>query len=173
MRPRSAAAHAVPLAGAAGQGAPRRDWTASGRSGAGAMASDVADGPGRPATEAEAVAIAGAILDSPLVSAASAEDLRITGIRTSTGAPDWAFAVLRPLGGTDPSIAVLRWDTCCGWVLDQVGIVRFTRGAGGGGPAVRGAELSVAGAPGIRRHEAGSRRGCESPARSGGAARPG
>jgi len=173
VRPRPAAVSAAPLTVDAGQGIPLRDWAVPGLSGAGVATPELADGPGRPATQAEAVAIAGAILDSPLVSAATAEDLRITSIRTSTGAPDWAFAVLRPLGGTDPSIAVLRWDTCCGWVLDQVGAARFTQGTGGGAAALRGAELSVAGAAGVRRREAGSRHGCESPARSGGAARSG
>jgi hypothetical protein len=133
---------------------------------------DVPDGPGRPATEAEAVAIAAAVLDSPLVPAVAAEDLRITGIRTSTGAPDWAFAVLRPPGGTDPAIAVLRWDTCCGWVLDQVGTARFGRGAGGG-PATRRADLPVAGTPPSRRRDAGSRHGCEAGARSGDSAHSG
>ncbi|MCK9897065.1 hypothetical protein [Frankia sp. AgB32] len=125
MRPRPAAVPAAPLLGDAGHGAPERDRAASGWSGAGG--SDVSDGPGRPATPIEADLIVAALLDSPLVSAVAAEDLRISGIRTSTGAPDWAFAVLRPPGAPDPAIAVLRWDTCCGWVLDQVGTARFAR----------------------------------------------
>ncbi|EIV95225.1 hypothetical protein [Frankia sp. QA3] len=171
MRPRLAVAPAVPLAGDAGHGVPQRDWTAPGLTGTGATASEVSDGPGRPATEAEAAAITAAVLDSPLVATLAAGGLRITGIRTSTGAPDWAFAVLRAPGGTDPAIAVLRWDTCCGWVLDQVGTARLGLGAGGGGPTMRRADLPVAGAASVRRRDGGVRRGCESGVRTGDAAR--
>ncbi|MCM3925523.1 hypothetical protein ND748_28125 [Frankia sp. AiPs1] len=172
MRPRLAVAPAAPLAGDAGHGASQRDWTAPGLAGTGATMADVSEGPGRPATEAEAAAIAAAVLDSPLVATVAA-DLRITGIRTSTGAPDWAFAVLRTPGGTDPAIAVLRWDTCCGWVLDQVGTARLGVGAGGGGgPSMRRADLQVAGAPAVRRDGA-VRRGCDPGVRTGDAARSG
>ncbi|CAO5253698.1 hypothetical protein [Frankia sp. AgKG'84/4] len=125
MRPRPAAVPAAPLLGDAGHGVAEQGRAVSGPSGS--VGADLSDGPGRPATPVEADLIAAAVLDSPLVSAVVAEDLRISGIRTSTGAPDWAFAVLRPLGAPDPAIAVLRWDTCCGWVLDQVGTARFGR----------------------------------------------
>ncbi len=168
MRPRLAVAPAVPLAGDAGHGVPQRDWTAPGLTGAG---SDVSDGPGRPATEAEAAAITAAVLDSPLVATVAADGLRIGGIRTSTGAPDWAFAVLRAPGGIDPAIAVLRWDTCCGWVLDQVGTARLSLVAGGG-PSVRRADLPVAGAATVRQLD-GARRGRYPGVRTGDAARSG
>ncbi|WP_163554057.1 hypothetical protein [Candidatus Frankia alpina] len=171
MRPRLAVAPAVPLAGDAGHGVPQRDWTAPGLTGAGATGSDVSDGPGRPATEAEAAAITAAVLDSPLVATVAADGLRIGGIRTSTGAPDWAFAVLRTPGGIDPAIAVLRWDTCCGWVLDQVGTARLSLVAGGG-PSVRRADLPVAGAATVRQLD-GARRGRDPGVRTGDAARSG
>jgi hypothetical protein len=78
--------------------------------------------PGRAPTSSEVAAITAAVLDSPLVARVPADDLQVTGIRISTGAPDWAFAALRPDAvRCDPAVAVLRWDVGCGWVLDQVG----------------------------------------------------
>ncbi|MCM3886389.1 hypothetical protein [Frankia sp. R82] len=127
------------------------------------VAAEVTDGPGRPATEAEASAITAALVDSPLVPPG---ELRVSGIRTSTGAPDWAFAVLRVPDGRDPSIAVLRWDVSSGWVLDQVGIARLGCAVGGGPVAGRRPELTVvpptgrsSGVPRAHREAAGTARG--------------
>lgn len=143
MRPNPAPSPAQPRSAHGSQGRAGEDWA----------------GPGRLPTEAEAAAITAAVFDSPLVPRMPPEELRVTGIRTSTGAPDWAFAVLSPAGSTDPAIAVLRWDTGCGWVLDQVGTVRF------------------GGVPG-HRQSSPVRRGCEAGIREAGirpgdAARPG
>ncbi|WP_225438258.1 hypothetical protein [Candidatus Frankia nodulisporulans] len=142
MRPRPAAAPEVALTGDGGLGSSLRRGLGPGSVGAPRLvpvATEVSDGPGRPATEAEASAITAAVVNSPLVPRG---EVKVSGIRTSTGAPDWAFAVLRVVGGRDPSIAVLRWDVSYGWVLDQVGSARL--GCGVGGPvAARRPELTV------------------------------
>ncbi|WP_462186145.1 MULTISPECIES: hypothetical protein [unclassified Frankia] len=171
MRPRPAPSPAAPLTvNSGGQGRVSQDRAGQGHVGNGRAGQlpDASDGPGRLPTEAEAAAITAAVFDSPLVSRVSPDGLRITGIRTSTGAPDWAFAVLSPPGGTDPAIAVLRWDTSCGWVLDQVGTARVGIG---GGAAGRHDDLPCGAI--TRRRGAGVRRGCESGIRPGDAARPG
>jgi hypothetical protein len=72
-------------------------------------------------------AITAAVFDSPLVAWLPPHQLRIVGIRISTGSPDWAFAALCP-PEVDPAVIVLRWDMARGWVLDQVG----TAGVGTG-----------------------------------------
>ncbi|WP_131749349.1 hypothetical protein [Frankia sp. Cppng1_Ct_nod] len=78
--------------------------------------------PGRAPTTDEVAAIARAVFVSPLVALVPPERLQVTGIRISTGSPDWAFAALRPQDcDLDPAIVVLRFDVGGGWVLDQVG----------------------------------------------------
>jgi hypothetical protein len=83
--------------------------------------------PGRAPTPDEVDAITTAVFSSPLVAWLPPRQLRIVGIRISTGSPDWAFAALCP-DGVDPAVIVLRWDMALGWVLDQVG----TAGVGAG-----------------------------------------
>ncbi|CAO5172503.1 conserved hypothetical protein [Frankia sp. AiPs1] len=142
MRPRPAAAAELAVTGDAPLGVPVRGGAGPAPVGTPRTTTggvELADGPGRPATVAEAEAITAALLDSPLLPSG---ELRVTGIRTSTGAPDWAFAVLRVPGGPDPSIAVLRWETCSGWVLDQIGSARLSLGMGAGS-AARRPELTI------------------------------
>jgi hypothetical protein len=99
--------------------------------------------PGRAPTLGEVAAITAAVLDSPLVARVPADRLRVTGIRISTGAPDWAFAALCPdVVACDPAVAVLRWDVGCGWVLDQVGTAPPMGVRGVAAPSV--AELAAA-----------------------------